>query len=184
MPLSHLLQYSNNVRSNKSSTFVEALLLPYILLLDGKAEILHPCNVNEDKAIEFSKYCFSDNNEERVSSKRQKLLTKSVNTSKNEFHTSVYELNACSNTFRESKEKKKLDDLSSADISCMVTFRGLKNENVVHPALLRSTSPSKDMGVNSKHNARKILLEFSCDRFLKYQVVFLSISCLPRCSHL
>jgi len=172
MPLSHLLQYSNNVSSNNSSTFVEAILLPYILLLDGKAEILHPCNVYEEKAIELSKYCFSDNNEERVSSKRQKLIKKSVNTSKDEFHTSVYELSACSNTFKESKENKKLDDLSFADISCMVTFRGLENEDVVRQALLRSTSPSKDTCFNSKLNARKILLEFSSDSFLKYQVIF------------
>jgi hypothetical protein len=141
-------------------------------LLDGKAEILHPGNVYGDKAIELSKSCFCDNNEERVSSKRQKLIKKSVNTSNDEFHRSVYELNACSNTFTESKENKKLEDLSSADISCTVTFRGLENEDVVHQALLRSTSRSKDTRFNSKLNARKILLEFSSDSFLKYQVIF------------
>lgn len=183
MPLCHL-QHSNNVRSNKSSTFVEAILLPYILLLDGKSGVSCSCDVYGDKAIGLSKYCFNGNNEEQVSIKRQKLK-KSVNTSKDEFHTSVYELNACSNSFRESKENRNCDDLSSLDISCMVTFRELKKENVVVPALLRSTSPRKDMGFNSKPSAKNVLLEFSSDRFLKYQVVFLfSLACFPRCSFL
>nr|XP_004511201.1 CST complex subunit CTC1 isoform X2 [Cicer arietinum] len=164
-------KYSNNVRSNKSSTFVEAILLPYILLLDGKPGISHSCNVYGDKTLELSKYCFNGNNEEHVSIKRQKLIKKSVNTSKDEFHTSVYELNVCSNTFRESKENTNCDDLSSPDISCMVTFRGLQKENVVCPALLRSKSPRKDMSLNSKPTARKILLEFSSDTFLKYQLL-------------
>ncbi|CAJ2657030.1 unnamed protein product [Trifolium pratense] len=160
---------SNNVRSIKSSTFVEAILLPYILLLDGKPGISHPCNVYGDKTIELSKYCFIGNNEEQVFIKRQKLIEKSVNTSKDEFHTSVYQLNACSNTFR---ENTNCDDLSSLDISCMVTFRDLKKENVVCPALLRSTSLIKDMCFNSKPTTpRKILLEFSSDRFLKYRLL-------------
>jgi hypothetical protein len=176
MPLGHLLQHSNNVRSIKSSTFVEAILLPYILLLDGKPGISHPCDVYGDKPIELSKYCSIGNNEEQVSIKRQKLIEKSVNTSKDEFHTSIYQLNACSNTFR---ENTNFDDLCSPDISCTVTFRGLKKENVVCPALLRSTSLMKDMCFNSKPTTtRKILLEFSSDRFLKYQVIFLlSLTC-------
>ncbi|KAI5420133.1 hypothetical protein KIW84_044064 [Lathyrus oleraceus] len=164
-------KHSNNVRSNKSSTFVEAILLPYILLLDGKPGVSCPCDVYGDKTIEFSKYCFNGNNEEQVSVKRQKLIKKSANTSKDEFHTSVYELNACSNSFRESKENRNCDDLSSLDISCMVTFRGLKKENVVFPALLRSTSPRKDTRFNSKPTAKNVLLEFSSDRFLKYQLL-------------
>lgn len=173
------------MRSNKSSTFVEAILLPYILLLDGKPGVSCPWDVYGDKTIEFSKYCFNGNNEEQVSVKRQKLIKKSANTSKDEFHTSVYELNACSNSFRESKENRNCDDLSSLDISCMVTFRGLKKENVVFPALLRSTSPRKDTRFNSKPTAKNVLLEFSSDRFLKYQVIFLfSLTCLPRCSSL
>ncbi|CAI8606844.1 unnamed protein product [Vicia faba] len=164
-------KHSNNVRSNKSSTFVEAILLPYILLLDGKPGLSCPCGVYGDQTIELSKDCFNYNNEEQDSIKRQKLIKKSVNTSTDEFHTSVYELNACSNSFRESKENRNCDGLSSLDISCMVTFRGLKKENVVCPALLRSTSPRKDTGFNSKPTAKNVLLEFSSDRFLKYQLL-------------
>lgn len=182
IPLYHFSQYSNNMRSDKSSTFVEAILLPYILLLAGKSGISHPCNVSKDKRTELSKYCFSGNKEEQVSIKRQKLIKESVNTSKDEFHTSIYELNACSNSFRESKENKKCVALSSHDMSCLVTFRSLEKENVVCPALLRSTSPIKDTSFNSKPTARKILLEFSSDMFLKYQVIYLlSLACLPRC---
>jgi hypothetical protein len=141
--------------------------------LTGSLEFSCTCDVYGDKTIEFSKYCFNGNNEEQVSIKRQKLIKKSANTSKDEFHTSVYELNACSNSFRESKENGNCDDSSSLDISCMVTCRGLKNENVVSPALLRSTSPKKDTRFNSKPTCKKkdVLVEFSSDRFFKYQFV-------------
>ncbi|XP_061352939.1 CST complex subunit CTC1-like [Gastrolobium bilobum] len=170
------------MRSNKSSTFVEAILLPYILLLAGKSGISHPCNVSRDKTKELSKYCISGNNEEQelskycvsgnneeqVSNKRQKLIKESVSSLKDEFRTSIYELNACSN--RESKEKKICVGLNSShDLSCLVTFRSLQNENVICPAVLRSTSSTKEMSFNSKPTARKIFLEFSSDRFFKYQ---------------
>lgn len=166
MPLHHFLQCSNSMRSNKSSTFVEAILLPYMLLLEGKGEISDARNAYRDKAMDLSKYCFSGSNEEQVSIKRQKLM-ESANASKDQFHTPVYELNACSNSFRESKENKKCVDLSCHDISCMVTFRSLKKKNVAFPALLRSTSPMKDF------NSRKILLQFPSDSFLLYPVICL-----------
>ncbi|KAJ1404673.1 putative CST complex subunit CTC1 isoform X1 [Sesbania bispinosa] len=139
------------MRSNKSSTFVEAILLPCILLLAGKRGCSNPCNVSRDKRMELSKCCLSGNSEGQVSIKRQKLIKESVNSSK------VY--------------KKCVDLSSSHDISCLVTFRGLQNKNEVCPAVLRSTSLMKDESFNSKSTARKILLEFSSDRFLKYQLL-------------
>lgn len=179
MSLYQFLQSSNNMRSNMSSTFVEAILLPCILSFAGKSGISHSCNVSREKTKELSEYCISGNNEEQVSHKRQKLVKESTSSSKDEFHTSIYELSACSNSFRKSKENKTCDDLSSHDISCLVTFRSLQNEKVVCQAILHSTEPMKDMSFNSKPTARKILLEFSFDRFLKYQVFYsLSLICL------
>ena len=156
--------------SNKSSTFVEAKLLPFFLLLAEKRGISHSCNVSRDKTKELSEYCISGSNEE--SNKRQKLVKESVSSSKDEVCSSIYELRACTNSFKKSKENKKCDDLSYAyDISCLVTFRSLQHENVVCPAVLRSTSTTKDTIFNSKP-ARKILLEFPSDRFLTYQVFY------------
>lgn len=60
------------MRSDKSSFFVEATILPYILLFDGKPGVSCPCDVYGDKTIEFSKYCFNGNNEEQVSVKKKK----------------------------------------------------------------------------------------------------------------
>ncbi|RDX60098.1 CST complex subunit CTC1, partial [Mucuna pruriens] len=168
-PLYNFLQYSNKTGSSKSSTYAEAILLPFILLLSGKSRITHPCNGSWDKTKELLKYCISGNNEDKVSIKRQKLIKESVSSSKDEFHTSIYELSAC-NSFRKSEENKKCVNLrSSHDVSCLVTFRSLQDENVVCPAILRSTSPMKDMSFNSKPTSRKILLEFSSDRFLVHQ---------------
>ncbi|KAG5016578.1 hypothetical protein JHK82_022227 [Glycine max] len=164
-------KYSNKAVSCKSSTFVEAILFPFILLLSGKSRIAHPCNASWDKTKELSKYCISVNNEDKVSNKRQKLIKESVSSSKDEFHTSICELNACSNSSRKPEENKKCVNLrSSHDVSCLVTFRRHENENVVCTAILRSISPMKETSFNSKPSSRKILLEFSSDRFLKYQI--------------
>ncbi|RZB98494.1 CST complex subunit CTC1 [Glycine soja] len=165
-------KYSNKAVSCKSSTFVEAILFPFILLLSGKSRIAHPCNASWDKTKELSKYCISVNNEDKVSNKRQKLIKESVSSSKDEFHTSICELNACSNSSRKPEENKKCVNLrSSHDVSCLVTFRRHENENVVCTAILRSISPMKETSYNSKPSSRKILLEFSSDRFLKYQLL-------------
>ncbi|KAH1238336.1 CST complex subunit CTC1 [Glycine max] len=165
-------KYSNKAVSCKSSTFVEAILFPFILLLSGKSRIAHPCNASWDKTKELSKYCISVNNEDKVSNKRQKLIKESVSSSKDEFHTSICELNACSNSSRKPEENKKCVNLrSSHDVSCLVTFRRHENENVVCTAILRSISPMKETSFNSKPSSRKILLEFSSDRFLKYQLL-------------
>ncbi|KAK7313892.1 hypothetical protein VNO77_39096 [Canavalia gladiata] len=164
-------KYSNKMGSSKSSTFVEAILLPCILLLSGKSIIAHSCNASTAKTKELSKYCISCNNEDEVPIKKQKLIKESVNSLKDEFHTSIYELRACSNSFWKSEENKCIDLKISQDTSCLATFRNLQNVNVACPAILRSTSPMKDMSFNSKCTSRKILLEFSSDRFLKYQLL-------------
>ncbi|KAK7405405.1 hypothetical protein VNO78_06677 [Psophocarpus tetragonolobus] len=160
-----------NLGSSKSSTFVEAILLPFVLLLGGESRIVHPCNASLDKTKELSKcYVSGNSNEDKNSNKRQKLIKESVCSSKDEFHTSIYELSAHSNSSRKPEENKKCIDLrSSHDLSCLVTFRSLQNENVNFPAILRSTSRMKDTSFNSKPS-RKILLEFSSDRFSKYQI--------------
>ncbi|KAL2326109.1 hypothetical protein Fmac_025167 [Flemingia macrophylla] len=159
-------KYFNKTGSSKSSTFVEAILLPFILLVGGKSRIAHPCNASRDKTNEHP------DNEDKVSLKRQKLVMESLSSLKDEFHTSIYELSACSNANRKSEENTKCVNVrSSHDVSCLITFRSLQNENVVCPAILRSTSPMKDTSFNSKPTSRKILLEFSSDGFLKHQML-------------
>ncbi|KAK7317482.1 hypothetical protein RJT34_01757 [Clitoria ternatea] len=164
-------KYSSKMGSNKSSTFVEAVLLPHILLLAGRSRITHPYSASRDKTEELSKYCISGNNEDKVSIKRRKIVKESIGSLKDELHTSIYELSACSNSFRKSEENKKYDLSASHDISCLVTFRSLQKEIGVCPAVLHSTSPLKDMTFNSKPSSRKILLEFPSDEFLKYQLL-------------
>ncbi|XP_052733915.1 CST complex subunit CTC1 isoform X2 [Vigna angularis] len=164
-------KYSNKAGCIKSSTFVEAMLFPFILLFDGKSGIARPCNASWDKTKELSKSCLSGNNEYKFSNKRQKLVKESVSSSKEEFHTSIYELSACSNSSRKPEENRKCVNMrSSHDLSCLVTFKSLQSENEVCPAILRSALPMKDASLNSKPS-RKILLEFSSDRFLKYQLL-------------
>ncbi|KAG2396933.1 CST complex subunit [Vigna angularis] len=65
-------------RCIKSSTFVEAMLFPFILLFDGKSGIARPCNASWDKTKELSKSCLSGNNEYKFSNKRQKLVKESL----------------------------------------------------------------------------------------------------------
>ncbi|KAG2396924.1 CST complex subunit [Vigna angularis] len=164
-------KYSNKAGCIKSSTFVEAMLFPFILLFDWKSGIARPCNASWDKTKELSKSCLSGNNEYKFSNKRQKLVKESVSSSKEEFHTSIYELSACSNSSRKPEENRKCVNMrSSHDLSCLVTFKCLQSENEVCPAILRSALPMKDASLNSKPSSRKILLEFSSDRFLKYQI--------------
>jgi len=171
--LFELLQCSNKAGRSKSSTFVEAILFPFILLFTGKNRIDHPRNASWDKTKELSKSCLSGNNEDTFSNKRRKLIKESVSSSKEESHTSIYELSACSNYSRKLEENKNcVNKKSSHDLSCLVTFKSLQNENEVFPAILCSTSPVKDTSFNSKPSSRKILLEFSADRFLKYQVSY------------
>ncbi|MED6146720.1 hypothetical protein PIB30_037260 [Stylosanthes scabra] len=158
-------KYSNIMKSNKSNTLVEAKVLPFDLLLSEKREILHSYNVLRGKTKELSDYLINGNKEEQVwSNKRQKLDKQSAWTSKDDFCTSTNELRACSNLFNTSKENKRNIDLSSDDVPCLANFR---HENVVCPAILRSKSSTKSFA--SKSNARKVLLEFSLDRFLTYQ---------------
>ncbi|MED6208091.1 hypothetical protein PIB30_041729 [Stylosanthes scabra] len=160
-----IYEYSNIMKSNKSNTFVEAKVLPFDLLLSEKREILHSYNVLRGKTKELSDYLINGNNEEQVwSNKRQKLDKESTCASKDDFCTSTNELRACSNVSNTSKENKRNIDLSSDGISCLANFR---HENVVCPAILRSKSSTKSFA--SKSNARKVLLEFSLDRFLTYQ---------------
>lgn len=162
--------------SNTSSTFVEAMLLPWILLLNVKNGNLRPPKVSRGQIKELSENCINGdtNSKEQVSNKRQKLVKESRSSLvKDELGSSIREMSACSNSFSKSEENKTCINLSSYHmIPCLVTFSGIQNENVHSSAILHSTLSVVDKDVDSQPTARKVLLELLSERFLKYQVFY------------
>lgn len=152
--------------SSNSSTFVEAMLFPWILLLTGKNGNLHPPKASKDKIKEFSE-----------SSKRQKLVKDSRSSRlTDEFGNSVFELSSCSNSFGKLEEHKSY--ISSNQIPCLVTSGSIQDENIHRAAILHSTLSIVDKDVDSQPTARKVLLELLSESFFKYQV-FHEFSVMP-----
>ncbi|KAI4353141.1 hypothetical protein L6164_002111 [Bauhinia variegata] len=163
--------YDKSVISSKASAFVEAILLPWVLFLLGQGGSLQSTNVSWSQRKETSEYCINGNNMEHASNKRLKLVKESTSLmSRDKFDNPIYELSAWSNSFSISTENQKCIHLSSSDeISCLVSFGIVKTENAVSSAILRHISLVRT-DVNSKPPARKILLEFLSESFLKYQI--------------
>ncbi|KAI4353113.1 hypothetical protein L6164_002085 [Bauhinia variegata] len=161
-----------SVISSKSSAFVEAILLPWVLFLPGQGRSFQSTNVSWRQTKETSEYCINGNNKEQASNKRLKLVKESTSSmSMDKFDNPIYELSACSNPFSISTENRKCIHLSSSDeISCLVSFGSVKTENAVSSAILRDTS-LECTDANPKPTARKILLEFLSESFLKYQLL-------------
>ncbi|KAF7811458.1 CST complex subunit CTC1 isoform X1 [Senna tora] len=160
--------------SSKSISYFEAMLLPWILLLTGKKDNLHPPEVSRDQIKDLSENCISGNTNswEQVSNKRQKLVKESRRSLlKDEFGNSVCELSACSNSFSKLEENKSCINLSSShQIPCLVTFRNIQIKNVHSAAILLSALSVVDKHVDCQPATRKVLLEFLSENFLKYQL--------------
>lgn len=164
--------------SNTSSLFVEAVILPWDLFLNGDGL---PTKVSTEQLEEPVECCAGENYQEHASLKRRKID-----------HTSIRALSAgvmydcsktdcglssCSNSYAQFNEELMSYNLSSYHkISCLITVRGVNCNSIVSSGTLQCTSPSLNGGGGGgcRPSARKVLLEIKSESFFKYQVSLIS----------
>ena len=163
--------------SNTSSLFVEAVILPWDLFLNGDGL---PTNVSTEQLEEPMECCAGENYQEHASLKRRKID-----------HTSIRALSAgvmydcsktdcglssCFNSYAQFNEELMSYNLSSYHkISCLITVRGVNCNSIVSSGTLQCTSPSLNGGGGGcRPSARKVLLEIKSESFFKYQVSLIS----------
>lgn len=164
--------------SNTSSLFVEAVILPWDLFLNGDGL---PTKVSTEQLEEPMECCAGENYQEHASLKRRKID-----------HTSIRALSAgvmydcsktdcglssCSNSYAQFNEELMSYNLSSYHkISCLITVRGVNCNSIVSSGTLQCTSPSLNGGGGGgcRPSARKVLLEIKSESFFKYQVSLIS----------
>ena len=154
--------------SSTSSTFLEAILLPWNLLLTGKNGNL--CSrdlMNENKKVDL---CGNTNGKEQVPIKRQKLVDASRDSlPKDEVGYSLCGLSACSNSFSNSGKQNPVN-LSSQQIPCQVTLGNIPHETINSSAILQFNLSTVYKDVGFQQTGRIIFLEISCESFMNYQV--------------
>ncbi|XP_054786835.1 CST complex subunit CTC1 isoform X2 [Prosopis cineraria] len=169
----HLLRVSHKFpqlqkMSSTSSTFIEALLLPWNLLLTGQDG--NQCSKGLIKKHKENGICGYTDGKEQVPIKRQKLVNESKDSLlKDEAGYSICEFRACSSSFSNSEQQGPIN-LSSHQIPCQVTFRNIPHKNINNSAILQSTSSVVEKGADSQQIGRKIFVEISSESFLNYQI--------------
>ncbi|KAK4284024.1 hypothetical protein QN277_000912 [Acacia crassicarpa] len=169
----HLLRVSHKFpllqkMSSTSSSFLEAILLPWNLLLTGQNDNL--CSRGLVKDHKENNSCRNTNGEEQVPIKRQKLVEASRDSLlKDEVGYPLSELRACSNSFSNSGEQNPIH-LNAHQIPCQVTLRNISHKNINNSAILQSTLSTADKEVDSQQAGRNIFLEISSESFMNYQI--------------
>lgn len=162
--------------SNTSSLFIEAIILPWDLFLNGDGL---PTKVSREQLEEPMKCCAGENYQEHASLKRRKID-----------HASIRALSAgvmydcskpdrglisCSNSYAQFNEEQMSCNLSSYHkISCLITVRGVNCNSIVSSGTLQCTSSSLNGGGGCRPSARKVLLGIKSDSFFMYQVSLIS----------
>ncbi|KAF3974532.1 hypothetical protein CMV_002140 [Castanea mollissima] len=164
-PVLHKLNVDMAV-SNTSSLFIEAIILPWDLFLNGDGL---PTKVSREQLEEPMECCAGENYQEHASLKRRKID-----------HASIRALSAgvmydCSKPDRGLSsccinEKRMSCNLSSYHkISCSITARGVNCNSIVSSGTLQCTSSSLNGGGGCRPSARKVLLEIKSESFFMYQ---------------
>ncbi|XP_021910975.1 CST complex subunit CTC1-like isoform X2 [Carica papaya] len=162
---------SGQMRSNISSTFVEAIILPWDLTLAGKDGAVHLAKFSRNQISEqMEHYAIESNEHAPIKKQRTSNLTDKELTSGflndnlgSEFKTS------CS--YGDDTQTHGCGNLSnSREIRCMATVRCVNNSNLVTSGILYHAKLSAKVNVNGKPHAEKVLLQFQSESSAKYHI--------------
>lgn len=162
--------------SNTSSLFVEAIILPWDLFLNGDGL---PTKVSTEQLEEPVECCAGENYQEHASLKRRKIDRASIRalSAGVMYDCSIPDrgLSSCSNSYAQFNEELMSCNLSSYHkISCLITVGGVNCNSKVSSGTLQCTSSSLNGGGGCRPSARKVLLEIKSESFFKYQVSLIS----------
>ncbi|GAV69022.1 hypothetical protein CFOL_v3_12523, partial [Cephalotus follicularis] len=148
--------------SNRSSKFVEAIVLPWDLILAGKDGISHLTEVSMDQLV-YQVECHGGKScQEHLSSKRRKIAHTSAkklsSSNLNDISGAGSEQNACSGYYRETSEEQSH---GSHEIQCMAAIRSVSNHSLISSGKLYCTNANVKTDAALTATAAKVLLEFN-----------------------
>lgn len=147
--------------------FVEAIVLPWDLVLDGKNGTKHLTKVSRDQPFEPVEYCGSEDYQGHTPAKRCKTDYTSSRALSSGLIDDLVDSEVSKFSRSESSEEQTCTSLSSHEISCLVTFRSVNDHSFISSGILHCTETSIDF---QNLTAEKILLEFNSENVCKYQV--------------
>ncbi|KAK6245301.1 hypothetical protein SCA6_008391 [Theobroma cacao] len=151
--------------TKRSSVFAEAIVLPWYLFLAGKDGTVLPNKVSRD--------CTGGNCLDHAPRKRHKTDCASSCVSpgfKDNFGIASSEKSTCSS--RETCGDQSCPRMSfSHEIPCLATIQGVNNFIFTSSGFLYRTKANAKISVVCKESADKILLEFTSESDLKYQLL-------------
>lgn len=160
---------------NRSSMFVEAIVLPCNLVLYGKDGTEHPTKVLRDLPNEHMKHCTGENYRGHVPEKRCKSNYKSSRALSSGLMDDLGFVECELSThfqWESSKEWKHTHFEISHEIPCKAAVRSANNQSLVSSAILCQRKANLNSNVNFQClTAEKILLEFNSESFSKYQLL-------------
>ncbi|OMO74877.1 CST complex subunit CTC1-like protein [Corchorus olitorius] len=148
--------------SKRSRVFAEAIVLPWYLFLAGKYGSVEPNIVLRD--------CIGGNNADHASCKRQKTDCPSSWVTPGFLGCASSEKSTSS--FREIHgDLSCLSIKYSHEIPCLASIRGVNNVIITSSGILYKTMANAKIKVDCKPSADKILLEFTSESDLEYQLL-------------
>ncbi|KAL5777858.1 hypothetical protein ACOSP7_010784 [Xanthoceras sorbifolium] len=160
------------VIANGFSMCVEAIVLPWDLVLDGKNGSRHPTKVLRDRPFEPVEYCASEDYQGHIPAKRQKIDYTSNRALSSGLMDDLVD-SEVSNFSRSESCKQTCTNLSSSqEILCSATVRSVNDHNFISLGILHCTKASVKTCIDFQNlTAEKVLLQFNSDNFSKYQLL-------------
>ncbi|XP_031273380.1 CST complex subunit CTC1 isoform X2 [Pistacia vera] len=163
------------VIANRSSMFVEAIVLPWNLVLDEKDGSKQSTKVLRDQWNQTMDQSTSEYYQRHVPGKRHKTDYASSGALSSGSVVDLGDVDDVLNTHshRDSRKEWKCKNLNfSLEIPCFATVRSVNIPNFVSSGILYSTKTSVKSYVDVPNlTAEKVLLEFNNENSLKYQLL-------------
>lgn len=167
--------------ADMSSMFVEAVALPWDLVLSGEDGKEPSTKIPRNQPYEFVNHCAVGHYEEHVPRKRHKYDYTSSQAPSSYLMEDLSMVTRSKTFFDNESGKKMIMNFShSHEIPCLATFKRFNNHDFVSSGVLCCTKAQK--GINTALqdvHAEKVLLEFNHESFFKYQVCQNAIYFLP-----
>ncbi|KAI9200887.1 hypothetical protein LWI28_014534 [Acer negundo] len=160
------------VIANRLSVFVEAIVLPWDLVLDGKNGTKHLTKVSRDQPFEPQEYYGSEDYQGHTPAKRCKTDYTSSRALSSGLTDDLVDSEVRKFSCSESSKEPTCTSLSSHEISCLATFRSVNDHSFISSGILHCTKTSVKTCIDFQNlTAEKILLEFNSENVCKYQLL-------------
>lgn len=156
--------------------FVEAIVLPWDLVIDGESGTRHPTRVLRDQLMEPMEYCSHEYNRRHYPAKKHKTVCSSIRALNSNITGDADESEAHKVSLLESGNDQTCTNLRYCQFACSAMVRSDNDHYYIKMGKLCSTKANVKTCIDFQNlTTEKVLLEFDTENSCKCQVCIVAL---------